>query len=211
MPSITRRRTAKVGRPTSAEADVLDATQRLLAGGANFTELGVQQICTEAGVARSTFYSHFRDKVDLLLRLAGRLMASSFDLTSAWQPSAGVEGLEEAFVHVIEVYRRHAAVRRALAEVATYDTAVRDYFTAELHQFTDWTIKILRDEQEAGRTPPTSTPSAPPGSSSPAANAPSPTRSPPETPPATPRSPANWHAPGGTASTAAPSARSVSQ
>lgn len=153
MPSITRRRTAKVGRPTSAEADVLDATQRLLAGGANFTELGVQQICTEAGVARSTFYSHFRDKVDLLLRLAGRLMASSFDLTSAWQPSAGVEGLEEAFLHVIEVYRRHAAVRRALAEVATYDTVVRDYFTAELHQFTDWTIRILRDEQEAGRTP----------------------------------------------------------
>ncbi|WUD70824.1 TetR/AcrR family transcriptional regulator [Streptomyces sp. NBC_00510] len=153
MPSITRRRTAKVGRPTSAEGDVLDATQRLLAGGANFTELGVQQICTEAGVARSTFYSHFRDKVDLLLRLAGRLMASSFDLTSAWQPSAGVEGLEEAFLHVIKVYRRHAAVRRALAEVATYDTAVRDYFTAELHQFTDWTIKILRDEQEAGRTP----------------------------------------------------------
>ncbi|MFE2546082.1 TetR/AcrR family transcriptional regulator [Actinacidiphila glaucinigra] len=153
MPSITRRRSAKLGRPTSAEADVLAATQRLLAGGATFTELGVQQICTEAGVARSTFYSHFRDKTDLLLRLAGRLMATSFDVTSAWQPAAGVEGLEEAFLQVIQVYRRHAAVRRALAEVATYDSAVRDYFTAELNQFTDWTIKILRAEQEAGRTP----------------------------------------------------------
>ncbi|TFV34017.1 hypothetical protein E4K10_43515 [Streptomyces sp. T1317-0309] len=51
MPSITRRRTAKVGRPTSAEADILAATQRLLIDGANFTELGVQHICTEAGVA----------------------------------------------------------------------------------------------------------------------------------------------------------------
>ncbi|MGI5254579.1 TetR/AcrR family transcriptional regulator [Actinacidiphila glaucinigra] len=153
MPSITRRRGAKVGRPTSAEADVLASTQRLLAGGATFTELGVQQICTEAGVARSTFYSHFRDKTDLLLRLANQLMASSFDVTSAWQPAAGVDGLEEAFLHVIQVYRRHAAVRRALAEVATYDSAVRDHFTAELNQFTDWTVKILRAEQEAGRTP----------------------------------------------------------
>ena len=51
MPSITRRRTAQVGRPTTAEADILAATERLLAGGATFTELGVQQICTEAGVA----------------------------------------------------------------------------------------------------------------------------------------------------------------
>ncbi|MDX3097363.1 TetR/AcrR family transcriptional regulator [Streptomyces sp. ME19-03-3] len=153
MPSITRRRTAKVGRPTSAEADVLAATQRLLAGGANFTELGVHQICTEAGVARSTFYSHFRDKVDLLLRLANQLMSSTFDATSAWRPSDGVEGLEEAFLHVIKVYRRHAAVRRALAEVAAYDSAVHDYFSAELRQFTDWTITVLRGEQAAGRTP----------------------------------------------------------
>ncbi|MFF7681033.1 TetR/AcrR family transcriptional regulator [Actinacidiphila glaucinigra] len=153
MASITCRRGAKVGRPTSAEADVLASTQRLPAGGATFTELGVQQICTEAGVARSTFYSHFRERTDLLLRLANQLMASSFDVTSAWQPAAGADGLEEAFLHVIQVYRRHAAVRRALAEVATYDSAVRDYFTAELNQFTDWTVKILRAEQEAGRTP----------------------------------------------------------
>src|SRR6185437_15242345 len=102
MPSITRRRTANVGRPTSAEAEILAATQRLLINGANFTELGVQQICTEAGVARSTFYSHFRDKVDLLVRLAAAFTASSFDFASAWAPSDGVEGLADAFLHVVK-------------------------------------------------------------------------------------------------------------
>ncbi|MFC9096263.1 TetR/AcrR family transcriptional regulator [Streptomyces sp. NPDC057072] len=153
MPSITRRRTAKVGRPTSAEADILAATQRLLINGANFTELGVQHICTEAGVARSTFYGHFRDKVDLLIRLATELMTSSFDVTSAWSPSDGVERLADAFLQVVKVYRKHAAVRRALAEVATYDVTVRDFWSAELNQFTDWTIAVLRAEQDAGRTP----------------------------------------------------------
>ncbi|GII34769.1 TetR/AcrR family transcriptional regulator [Planotetraspora mira] len=152
MPSITRRRTANVGRPTSAEAEILAATQRLLINGANFTELGVQQISTEAGVARSTFYSHFRDKIDLLMRLATELMTSSFDVTSAWDPSDGVERLADAFLQVVKVYRKHAAVRRALAEVATYDATVRDFLSAELNQFTDWTIAVLRAEQDAGRT-----------------------------------------------------------
>ncbi|MEU7880563.1 TetR/AcrR family transcriptional regulator [Microbispora bryophytorum] len=153
MPSITRRRTANVGRPTSAEAEILAATQRLLINGANFTELGVQQICAEAGVARSTFYSHFRDKVDLLVRLAAAFTASSFDVASAWAPSDGVERLVDAFLHVVKVYREHAAVRRALAEVATYDATVRDFWSAELDQFTDWTIALLRAEQEAGHAP----------------------------------------------------------
>jgi AcrR family transcriptional regulator len=153
MPSITRRRTAKVGRPTSAEADILAATQCLLINGANFTELGVQQICTEAGVARSTFYSHFRDKIDLLVRLATELLTSSFDITSAWKPSDGVERLEDAFLQVVPVYRKNAALRRAVAEVGTYDATVRDVWSAELNQFTDWTIALLRAEQDAGRTP----------------------------------------------------------
>lgn len=153
MASITRRRTANVGRPTSAEAEILAATQRLLINGANFTELGVQQISTEAGVARSTFYSHFRDKIDLLMRLATELMASTFDVTSAWVPSDGVERLTEAFLQVVQVYRKHAAVRRALIEVATYDATVRDFWSKELDQFTDWTIAVLRAEQDAGRSP----------------------------------------------------------
>ncbi|MFF3440254.1 TetR/AcrR family transcriptional regulator [Streptosporangium sp. NPDC002721] len=153
MPSITRRRTANVGRPASAEADILAATQRLLINGANFTELGVRQISTEAGVARSTFYSHFRDKIDLLTRLATELMASSFDVTSAWDPSDGVDRLADAFLRVVRVYREHAAVRRAIAEVAAYDATMRDFWGKEVDQFADWTIAVLRAEQEAGRTP----------------------------------------------------------
>lgn len=152
MPSITRRRTATVGRPASAEADILAATQRLLVEGATFTELGVQQLCTEAGVARSTFYSRFRDKGDLLIRLATELMTSAFDIGSAWTPPDGVDRLAAAFLEVVQVYRTHAAVRRALAEVASYDPTVRGFWSQELTHFTDRTMELLRAEQEAGRT-----------------------------------------------------------
>ncbi|MGK5739304.1 TetR/AcrR family transcriptional regulator [Micromonospora sp. URMC 103] len=153
MPSITRRRTPDPGRRASAEADILAATRRLLINGANYTELGVQQISTEAGVARSTFYSHFRDKTDLLVRLATAMLATSFDIASTWQPSSGVKGLADAFLRVVEIYREHAAVLRAVAEVASYDATVREFWYEGLTQFLDRTTAVLREEQEAGRTP----------------------------------------------------------
>ncbi|MEU6203817.1 helix-turn-helix domain-containing protein, partial [Micromonospora musae] len=62
MPSITRRRSGGSDRRLSVEAQILAATERLLAEGESFTELGVQRIAREAGVARSTFYMHFADK-----------------------------------------------------------------------------------------------------------------------------------------------------
>ncbi|HUN33488.1 MAG TPA: helix-turn-helix domain-containing protein [Trebonia sp.] len=153
MPSITRRRAQEPGRPASAEADILAATRRLLAGSATFTELGVQQISAEAGVARSTFYVHFRDKTDLLMRLATTMTATSFDIASAWEPADGVRGLADAFLRVLGVYREHAAVLRAVTEVSTYDEAVRTLWSERLAQFTDRTVAVLLDEQDADRTP----------------------------------------------------------
>jgi AcrR family transcriptional regulator len=104
-------------------------------------------------VARSTFYSHFRDKADLLMRLAATMRDTAFDITSAWKPSDGVERLAEAFLRVLGVYREHAVVLRAISEVATYDTTVRDFWQRAMTQFTDRTIEVLRGEQAAGRTP----------------------------------------------------------
>lgn len=152
MPSITRRAT-KVGRPAVAEADVLAATRRLLADGARFTEIGVQQICTEAGVARSTFYSNFRDKTDLIMRLTGDMMASAFDLATAWSPADGADGLVDSFLRVVAFYREHATVRRAFAEVATYDPTVRDFLRQHDDRYTEWSEASIRAEQAAGRTP----------------------------------------------------------
>jgi AcrR family transcriptional regulator len=153
MASITRRRTPNPGRRASAEAEILAATRRLLTNGANFTELGVQQISTEAGVARSTFYIHFQDKIDLLMRLAATMVDTSFTIASAWEPSDGVDRLADAFLRVVGVYREHTGVLRAIAEVATYDATVRDFWNAGLTRFTDRTMAVLRDEQQAGRTP----------------------------------------------------------
>ncbi|SNT54174.1 DNA-binding transcriptional regulator, AcrR family [Asanoa hainanensis] len=151
MASITRRRA--VSRPASAEAEILAATRRILTEGASFTDLGVQQISTAAGVARSTFYAHFRDKTDLLLRLATEMLSTSFDVASSWEPTEGVDKAAEDFLRILGIYREHAGVLRAIGEVATYDQTVRDFWSQGLARFTERTIEALRVEQAAGRTP----------------------------------------------------------
>lgn len=151
MPSITRRSAPQPDRRSAVETRVLDATQRLLADGASFTELGVQRIADEARVGRSTFYTHFRDKSDLLMRLADAVRTEGFDIGVAWEPSAGVDGLAAAFERGLGVYRQYSAVVGAVIEVAAYDHAVRELWTSSLNRFVDNSAQLIRDEQQAGR------------------------------------------------------------
>ncbi|GAA1996670.1 TetR family transcriptional regulator [Microbacterium ulmi] len=149
MASITRR-PATAKRRASAEAEILAATHRLLTAGSSFTELGVQRIADEAGVARSTFYMHFPDKSALLVRLASTTLTTSFGITSAWRPADGLEALEAVFTQVVAYYREQSAVLLAIHEVATYDTTVREFWRGQLALFTDSTIAVLREEQAVG-------------------------------------------------------------
>jgi AcrR family transcriptional regulator len=152
MPSITRR-SASPARKASADAEILVATKRLLDGGAKFTELGVQHISAAAGVARSTFYAHFKDKTALLLRLAGDMAATSFGVTSAWEPETGVAGMAAAFEQVVGIYRENITMVLAVAEVSAYDATVRDFWSGLIAPFSVRTIEVLEREQAAGRTP----------------------------------------------------------
>ncbi|MFG2047551.1 TetR/AcrR family transcriptional regulator [Micromonospora sp. NPDC048935] len=156
MPSITRRRPSNPDGRAAVEARVLAATERLLQQGARFTDLGVQRIAAEAGVARSTFYTHFRDKSELLMRLAGTMRESAFGRTGEWSPSDPddpLATLTEIFADVIRIYRTYAPVLAAINEVAAYDEVVREYWAAGLERFVARTVDALQIEQQAGRTP----------------------------------------------------------
>jgi hypothetical protein len=81
------------------------------------------------------------------------MVAASFDVASAWQPTDGADGLAQTFLQVIGVYREHIGVVRAVAEVGGYDPTVRAFWHDRLDRFRDRTIAVLRDEQDAGRSP----------------------------------------------------------
>lgn len=125
MPSVTRRPPPSDRRP-EAELRLIGATERLLAGGTSYIALSVEQLCSEAGVARSTFYVHFRDKGDLVTRVAGRMLDQLSEAAEAWWvPGADRGELLAATRELIDVYARHREVFAALTETAAYDADLR--------------------------------------------------------------------------------------
>jgi len=128
--SITRGRSEAVERRGELEVRLLDAVTLLL-GEHAYTELSIQQIADAAGIGRSTFYWHFPDKTELLLRLAERATHELFTIGADWgahADEAGIEGLTATLGEMIGLYRRHAPILRAVSELAAYEPTVADYW-----------------------------------------------------------------------------------
>jgi AcrR family transcriptional regulator len=152
MASITRPRSQLSKRRAETEAAVLAAVDRLLRDGARFTELSVQRIADEAGVARSTFYLCFQDKIDVLLRLTSTLKDDIFAMGEKWSPAeGGVDGLADIYVRQLAYYRDRAPIMAAIAEVTAYDEAFQDANVQSIRRFAKRISGRLRKEQQAGR------------------------------------------------------------
>jgi AcrR family transcriptional regulator len=157
MPSITRRPSHGPEHRAAAEAQVFAAVERLLDEGKNYTEISVQRIISEAKIARSTFYAHFRDKSDLLSRLAEATRENFFNAASAWEAmgaAAGVPSLAQIFGELIAKHREHSALLLAISEIAAYDPVVRDFYTSDLDAFEARVVMDLKERQRAGLTAP---------------------------------------------------------
>lgn len=157
MASVTRQRKSPRPRRAATETAVFDAVERLLDGGARYTELGVEQISVGAGIGRSTFYVHFADKTDLLVRLVRARTADLFGAADRWlatDPDAGWEGLRDVLAEVCRQRRAQAAAINALAEVATYDRDVAGFWRGQVTGFADRLARRLAADKRRGLTVP---------------------------------------------------------
>ena len=133
MPSVTRKpQASRQERREQIERQLLDATERLMADGASFTELSVDRLATEAGISRASFYIYFEDKGDLLRRLAGQVFD---DLAAAAERWWGVSRRRDpadvlaAMSGLVASYRHHQPLLVALNEMAAYDAAGRRHLS----------------------------------------------------------------------------------
>jgi AcrR family transcriptional regulator len=157
MGSITRPRSQPSKRRAETETAVLAAVKRLLFDGESFTELGINRIAQEAGVARSTFYLCFQDKTDVLIRLTGSMKDELFAIGASWRPTGprgGLEGLVAVFEDQLRFYRQRAPLLAAIAEVSAYDPALREATNQELERFAVHVTGLIKEEQHEGRLSP---------------------------------------------------------
>jgi TetR/AcrR family transcriptional regulator, ethionamide resistance regulator len=154
MPSVTRKPQAKrQERREQIERQLLDATERLMADGASFTELSVDRLATEAGISRASFYIYFEDKGHLLRRLAGQVFADLADAGDRWWSVAerrDPADARAAISGIVAGYRQHQPLLVALNEMAGYDpqvgAAYREILTAISARF----AAVIEQGQRAG-------------------------------------------------------------
>lgn len=154
MPSVTRKtQTGRAERRDQIRARLLDAVERLLADGENFTELSVERLVSLAGVSRSTFYVYFEDKGELIRAWLADIIAELDVAAQGWWSlgaDAGWDDLRAALGRVVAVYRPHTTLMAAAFDAAAYDAGVREQVDQMMQRNTAGLRKHIRSGQAAG-------------------------------------------------------------
>jgi AcrR family transcriptional regulator len=143
------------------ERAVLAATEGLLAEGAAFPALTVDEIARRAGIGRTAFYFYFRDKRELLVRLTEDVAGALYEQADRWWHGEGdgAEELRKIVGPVVRLWLRHAPALCAVVQAAASDDEVRDFWRALAGRFIEATRERIEREQTAGRA----VPGVPPG------------------------------------------------
>lgn len=154
MPSLTRRPNLdRVKRPSNVRRRLITATEKLIEEGRPFTEISVEELITEAGVARSTFYAHFEDKGALLLELAVHASGAIEEGATRWYHlprEATRDDLRAALMELMTSYKKFSRTLAAIAEGAGYDARVRAGYHAVISNRIVEMERSFRSQQEEG-------------------------------------------------------------
>lgn len=135
------------------DAAIGEALCRLLADGTAFTEISVDQIVREAGIARSTFYVYFDDKAQLLRSLSDNAIAEILASVTSWTsapPTLTHEWLQRRIREVVGAHARHGTVMAAGMEISSYDRPAAMQFSYFLDEAIAALEAHIRNGQTAG-------------------------------------------------------------
>jgi AcrR family transcriptional regulator len=137
------------------QAEVLRATEDLLAEGTSWADLGIERIATTAGISRTAFYFYFADKRELLMRLTEDVSELLYLEADRWFSGEGddEEEIREALSNIARLYEEHSALLRIIVEVSTYDEQVAVFWRALMGRFITATRIRIEAEQAAGKAP----------------------------------------------------------
>jgi AcrR family transcriptional regulator len=139
----------------AVQAEVLRATEQLLAEGTSWADLGIERIATTAGISRTAFYFYFRDKRELLIRLTEEVTELLYAEADRWYSGEGddEEEIREALTKIAALYDEHEALLKVIVEVSTYDEEVATFWRSLLGRFILATRMRIEAEQAAGKSP----------------------------------------------------------
>lgn len=137
--------------PKESEREILDAAEQLLRE-RPFREVTVDAVMARTGMKRPAFYAHFRDRHDLVLRVVADIGQELAAMTDQWLLGDDPHSDGRAtFEGLVDVYRRHGPVLRALSDAAGADEDVESAYRGLVDEFVATTAHHIRAEQARGR------------------------------------------------------------
>lgn len=151
MRSVTRRtQSTKEIRRQEAYDAILHGLQQALLDGATLHQLSVGELAKRAGISRSRFYAHFRDKGEFLCAWLDDVRDDMDTASAAWTdlgPDPTFEELHEALSQMVYAYQPRAQMMAALFDAAVYDDRVHDH----LSRITDHHVAALARHIQRGQ------------------------------------------------------------
>ena len=146
---VAHREGPPTAKRTQVQATVLAATEALLAEGSSYAELNVERIATAAGISRTAFYFYFRDKRDLLMRLAADVSEQLYAQADIWFSGDGdpEDEIGEALTRIFALYQEHGVLIRAIVEVSTYEEDIATFWRGLVERFVEATRTRIEAEQ----------------------------------------------------------------
>jgi AcrR family transcriptional regulator len=134
-----------------AEREIVEAAEAFLRE-RPFRELTVDEVMRRTELSRPSFYIHFRDRHQLVLRVVACLRAELSEMSDRWYKGQGDGAtlVREALEGVVGVYERNGPVVRALADAATDDPDIERVYSGLVEAFIDTTADHIEAEIRAG-------------------------------------------------------------
>lgn len=138
------------------EVACIDALERLLGAGDAFQDITVEMVLREGSVSRSTFYSYFDSKVDLLIVLAARIYDELFEGIAPWRTADG-EGTGELWATSVRnsrsTWTRHGPVLAAIVQTVHDEPRLRSVWLEGMDRATLAMAEEIRRERRRGVAP----------------------------------------------------------
>ena len=154
MESTTRKsKAARADRKSEIEERMRAAITALVSDGERFTELSVERLVAEAGMARSTFYVYFEDKGALLRAIGQSTLHTFYEGARPWfeqREAVTYEDVKAGMTGILEAFHENEVVMAAVAETAVYDPAVGEMYTASVEDFITALRKLIQRGQKDG-------------------------------------------------------------
>ncbi|GAB3370642.1 TetR/AcrR family transcriptional regulator [Spongiibacter taiwanensis] len=132
---------------------MLAATERLLQQGNSFGSISIEQLTKEAGMARGTFYLHFKDKGELVARLMDFFTEEVTSSFGTWTENAEIaepKDVAAAVRGMVKSFKSHEAIIVAVRDTMPNDNNVADLYEKMMNTISEMAMESMKAIKQRG-------------------------------------------------------------